>query len=294
MLRRRVFLLRYDPSPTCVELAGEVWEKMHFHTDGILRYYYSYLPLIFTAICARVCSDALASLLLHDVVALAPATRTAAAGALAALVKEYRQVLARLLEQMRKLYEEKNAPPRAIVDDVGREIGRTADQWQARQGVAVALRQLCAFLSDSDEHLLHAYLDLVEPAGVLDRNADVRDAFLAAGVEAVNTYGRVHVDSLSRRFDASLAACQDSAAYDSHRQALVVFLGTLAQHMDDAKVSPIVGKLIETLQTPSQRVQEAVANCLPPLMKSMKSVSCCAASFVRLCLLRLFIRNLGS
>lgn len=63
-----------------------------------------------------------------------------------------------------------------------------------------------------------------------------------------------------------------SAHFDAVKQAVVILMGSLARHLDkdDARIKPIVMRLISALSTPSQTVQEAVANCLPPLVPSVK------------------------
>ena len=62
------------------------------------------------------------------------------------------------------------------------------------------------------------------------------------------------------------------ASYDSVRQSVVILMGSLAKHLDkdDARVKPIVAKLIEALSTPSAQVQQAVADCLPALVPAIK------------------------
>lgn len=63
-----------------------------------------------------------------------------------------------------------------------------------------------------------------------------------------------------------------SAHFDATKQAVVILMGSLARHLDkdDERIKPIVLRLIQALSTPSQTVQEAVANCLPHLVQSVK------------------------
>ena len=57
-----------------------------------------------------------------------------------------------------------------------------------------------------------------------------------------------------------LEEAPNTASYDAVRQSVVILMGTLAKHLekDDPKVKPIVGKLIETLSTPSQQVSHTL------------------------------------
>ena len=94
--------------------------------------------------------------------------------------------------------------------------------------------------------------------------------------------------SLMELFKTHLKTSKDNEALDATRHSAVILMGTLAQHLnkDDDEVSsqedsntmvtvnlqvePIVHLLLETLDTPSQTVQEAVAKCLPPLVACIK------------------------
>jgi hypothetical protein len=70
---------------------------------------------------------------------------------------------------------------------------------------------------------------------------------------------------------SELAAATE-AGRDSQREGAVILLGAAAKYLalTDTKVQSILKILIETLNTPSQAVQRAVAECLPPLTKAFK------------------------
>ena len=92
---------------------------------------------------------------------------------------------------------------------------------------------------------------------------------LAAAVATIDNHGKNTVADLLPVFEDFLANAPSDSSYDIVRQSVVILMGGLARHLekDDPKVRPIIGKLIAALVTPSQQVQEAVANCLPPLGK---------------------------
>lgn len=58
---------------------------------------------------------------------------------------------------------------------------------------------------------------------------------------------------------------------DQVREAVVIFLGTLARHLaaDDPKVRTVIDRLLEVLKTPAESVQKAVGQCLGSLLKNI-------------------------
>src|SRR6202000_1666513 len=61
-----------------------------------------------------------------------------------------------------------------------------------------------------------------------------------------------------------------SEASDKINEAVIILYGALAQHLKtgDKRVPKVVQRLLETLSTPSETVQYAVAQCLPPLVRA--------------------------
>ena len=95
-------------------------------------------------------------------------------------------------------------PPK--LDSLGRQVSQKApDQWPARCGVGVAVRELVPHLqSEQISTLFKFFVD----RGLKDRNEEVRKEMLAAALTAVNTHGKVrhhvHTESLIVHVEAHL------------------------------------------------------------------------------------------
>ncbi|KAI8828909.1 armadillo-type protein [Chytriomyces cf. hyalinus JEL632] len=140
-------------------------------------------------------------------------------------------------------------------DDFGIVIPESLDkkdEWPARSGIALAL-QSCASVMKS-ENILNILFDfLIKNEALGDREESVRLEMLEAGIAAVNTNtGKSLVNPLLKTFSEYLAQpAGSSKTHDLIRESAVILLGT------------------ETLKTPSEVVQMAVSECLPPLVKVM-------------------------
>ncbi|CAH1802155.1 unnamed protein product [Owenia fusiformis] len=245
---QRILVAKYDCEELNRNLAEKVW------TDTGLEL-----------------SPELCSLLIEDVSHNEKVVREAAAQAMAQVAKEYSEQIQTILQLLMVKYQDKLYMPPPVLDSVGRVIcEQPPDEWPARCGVAQAMRKLSALLSDEN---IETVMSFMVPEALGDRDENVRQAMREAAVQIVNDHGKEEVTILLPVFEEFLEKAPDSAKYDAVRQSVVVLLGSLAKHLDktDPKVKPIVAKLIEALSTPSQQVQEAVANCLPPLVPAIKA-----------------------
>ncbi|XP_074643687.1 stalled ribosome sensor GCN1-like [Tubulanus polymorphus] len=248
IVAQRILVAKCDPEENVQKPADKLWEDMGLDL----------LP--------EMCCGLVDDLVYHEEV-----IRKAASEALALCLEEFSDQTSNVLEIIMEKYEKKLYRPPPVLDNFGRKVSEQGpDEWAARSGLALALGKMSPSVpEDQIERVFHFFVS----KGLLDRNDRVRKHMLDAAVAALDKHGKQNVGILLPVFEIFLQEAPDSASYDSVRQSVVVLMGSLARHLDkdDPKVKPIVGKLIDTLSTPSQQVQEAVANCLPPLVPAIKS-----------------------
>ncbi|KAL0272371.1 UNVERIFIED_CONTAM: hypothetical protein PYX00_005366 [Menopon gallinae] len=209
--------------------------------------------------------------LLKDVIHPVDAIQQSGAKSLAALISTnlHLNLLRNVLTELQNIYMDKLVmiPPK--VNNLGRITEHPIDVWEPRSGVALALQELAPYL---EPDIVSQLVSFFVTTGLGDRKPEVRKNMLSAGLAIVDQHGKNTVNSLLPIFEEFLDKAPDSSSYDAVRQSVVILMGSLARHLDkdDKKIKPIVDRLIDALSTPSQQVQEAVANCLPPLVPAIK------------------------
>lgn len=208
---------------------------------------------------------------MKDVVHPVPVIQQSAAKALAALVRAHPDLslVTGILDTLQDIYTSRLAMTPPKMDSLGRVTEAPIDTWEPRSGVALAFQQLAPFLEPATVSKLVSFF---VATGLADRNAEVRRNMLAAALTMVDLHGKDTVSGLLPVFEEFMDQAPDSSSFDAVRQSVVILMGSLARHLekDDARIKPIVERLIDALSTPSQQVQEAVANCLPPLVPAIK------------------------
>ncbi len=144
-----------------------------------------------------------------------------------------------------------------------------SDPWEARSGIALAFKELAPVFEDS---VLDSFLRfLIEQGPLGDRDPNVREEMVEAATTIIAIHGKNKVEDLMKTFEHTLEAPDKGSEFaDRVNEAVIIMYGALARHLQagDSRVPQVVERLLETLSTPSEAVQYAVAECLPPLVQA--------------------------
>ena len=215
--------------------------------------------------------DGIVETLLETLLSTHEEIRGMAARALAALLEKMPQHISATVIKFIERYHALLVEPKPLRDELGNVLPiPPPDPWEGRCGISEALAVCAPLLPATD--IANVVFMFVEVA-LGDRNDKAQATALKASIAIVDSHGKEQVNLLYPIIESRLVSLskQDGRG-DIVRQSAVVLLGTLAKHLDkaDPKIPSIVNTLVATLWTPSQPVQEAVANCLVPLAPAIK------------------------
>lgn len=199
-----------------------------------------------------------------------PQLRRAAARSLAAAATLQKDSLEPVLSQLKDSYLTFAKPRAPQLDEYGiPKKMDLSDPWEARQGLGTAFKELSPILNVEQLNLLFVFW--IESGPFADVNGTVRQEMLDAALRAIDQHGKEVVDELMKKFEETLEkGKKDSDESDRLNEAVVICYGALASHLraGDRKIPIVIQRLLATLSTPSETVQYAVAECLPPLIKA--------------------------
>lgn len=197
--------------------------------------------------------------------------RRAAARSIAASLETNPSMFEQILGRLQETYVECAKPRKPELDRYGMSVKKDlADPWEARQGIALAFKELAAVFPG--DQLVPFMNFLIETGPLGDKSTAVRDSMVDAATAIVTSRGQDHVEALMQLCESTLesTANNSSQAQDLVNEAVVILYGALARHLPhgDERVPKVVDRLLSTLSTPSESVQFAVAQCLPPLVRA--------------------------
>ncbi|RKF81296.1 eIF-2-alpha kinase activator GCN1 [Golovinomyces cichoracearum] len=242
-----VWLICHDDEEENVELGREIWEESGFKvTDATPLRLLSYLEG----------TDIL--------------LRGAAAKALAEAIKAQPNSFFDILERLKSTYKLLAKPRVPELDEYGLpKKTDLSDPWEFRHGIALTFKELAPLFKDelSDSFLRF----LIESGPLGDRSSHVRKQMIEAAILIIASHGKNKVEKLLKTFEQTLEKKDNNSEYEDRvNEAVVIMYGALTRYLNpgDTRVPVVVGRLLDTLNTPSEAVQYAVAECLPPLVRS--------------------------
>ncbi|UNI15626.1 translational activator of GCN4 [Purpureocillium takamizusanense] len=201
--------------------------------------------------------------------------RRAAARSLADATQAHKSTLADVIPQLKTTYLELAKPKVQQLDEFGMPKKMDlSDPWEGRQGIATAFKELAAVMDKNQVDDLFNFLIESGPLG--DKSDAVRSEMLDAAIRSTDVHGKQMIDALMKKFERTLEQPdKNSDAADRVNEAVIIMYGALARHLKpgDAKIPVVIERLLATLSTPSETVQYAIAECLPPLVRACSDKS---------------------
>lgn len=247
-----VFICRFESDEGNRELAEFIWEFSKFVIN----------------------EDMMNSLLDHfdqDDSGLRLFTARAYAAGTFALEKETPGSLHTYTKKLLDFYQEKAKPLKDVIDSFGLVVVTAAerkDPWEERSTAAIALKELAAGFKEDSDDVVGVIRFLIEDGALGDIQPLVRQEIKEAGIEIIAKYGAKNSEKLIPIFEDSLM----SDTTTTIKENVSILYGTLARHLqtNDSRITNIVERLLATLDTPSPDVQQAIAECISPLVFQFK------------------------
>ena len=200
--------------------------------------------------------------------------RNAAARACSALLAKYNEKANDFFDKLVEMYQIAYQKSEPKVDDLGRKKINPLKDSYSDQRLSLA-RILIECVPHATTKSVNKLVPFFVPGAMSDRNARVRETMLMAALVLVNEHGSKRTKFIMSSFQTFLTKSAKTSENDNIRKNVIILLGTMAKHLDpaDPQVKTILAQLIQALTTPSQLVQEAVANCFPPLIEAYRKES---------------------
>ena len=206
-----------------------------------------------------------------------PFVRDTVARAIALAVAELPECAELTFENLRNLY---NANPSEAFDEpmpssfVLENEETELYAWQIRDGVGLAFGEVSALLHADDVGPL---FDFLAPRPLGDPVDSVKETMVKTALKVMDDLGPDCADTIFPIFEDYLAFPDakgeaEVCIQDRARQSAVICLGGLAKYLppDGGKPQEIMNRLLESLRTPSEPVQQSICKCLPGLIKVQK------------------------
>lgn len=201
--------------------------------------------------------------------------RRAAARSLADSAQSHRHTLAQVISRLKSMYLELAKPKMQQLDEFGMPKKMDlSDPWASRHGTAAAFKELIPVMNK--EQIDDLFDFLIEAGPLSDMSHAVRREMLDVAIRATEVHGQDMIDRLIKKFEHTLEQPdKNSEASDRVNEAVIIIYGALARHLKpgDSKIPVVIERLLATLSTPSESVQYAIAECLPPLVKACSDKS---------------------